>query len=396
MKKILLKMFLMLGLIGISNAAPIEVSENRQFDPFVKFIDVENLRLFSLQEVSNEFLIKVAKTYLLMLEDNSNIDLEMRSKFLDVSKNHFVFQRIGLEGPDYYERKFKANFGSLPQSRAPNNGPYRDNATDYIWEYNQGSESQLNEVVEHLLHTITNVVFAIQFKDWNWQEPSSMIRLATKEAIDKGIFNISDYQEILNRGDTEGFNRAISTEFAYWLIAAEWGYGDFFELPNSEFRLNNQNQIAKTLPIGHKMYKCYVEKILSPPKLKDLISIFPSIEKASYTVKSNKFDKYDCSNFIIEVNELENNYHNLVDDQQSSGFSNCDWNFKEIWEDYLDLNIREFNSNGYLFIVNGSDGRCEYGMGQEENEAFIDCNKWKDENSIDGECKLYSIGREVI
>jgi len=396
MKKILLKMFLMLGLIGISNAAPIEVSENRQFDPFVKFIDVENLRLFSLQEVSNDFLIKVAKTYLLMLEDNSNIDLEMRSKFLDVSKNHFVFQRIGLEGPDYYERKFKANFGSLPQSRAPNNGPYRDNATDYIWEYNQGSESQLNEVVEHLLHTITNVVFAIQFKDWNWQEPSSMIRLATKEAIDKGIFNISDYQEILNRGDTEGFNRAISTEFAYWLIAAEWGYGDFFELPNSEFRINNQNQIAKTLPIGHKMYKCYVEKILSPPKLKDLISIFPSIEKASYTVKSNKFDKYDCSNFIIEVNELENNYHNLVDDQQSSGFSNCDWNFKEIWEDYLDLNIREFNSNGYLFIVNGSDGRCEYGMGQEENEAFIDCNKWKDENSIDGECKLYSKGREVI
>jgi len=396
MKKILLKMFLMLGLIGISNAAPIEVSENRQFDPFVKFIDVENLRLFSLQEVSNEFLIKVAKTYLLMLEDNSNIDLEMRSKFLDVSKNHFVFQRIGLEGPDYYERKFKADFGSLPQSRAPNNGPYRDNATDYIWEYNQGSESQLNEVVEHLLHTITNVVFAIQFKDWNWEEPSSMIRLATKEAIDKGIFNISDYQEILNRGDTEGFNRAISTEFAYWLIAAEWGYGDFFDLPNSEFRLNNQNQIAKTLPIGHKMYKCYVEKILSPPKLKDLISIFPSIEKASYTVKSNKFDKYDCSNFIIEVNELENNYHNLVDDQQNSGFSNCDWNFKEIWEDYLDLNIREFNSNGYLFIVNGSDGRCEYGMGQEENEAFIDCNKWKDENSIDGECKLYSKGREVI
>lgn len=55
MKKILLKMFLMLGLFGISNAESIEISENRQFDPFVKFIDVKNLRLFSLQEVSNEF-----------------------------------------------------------------------------------------------------------------------------------------------------------------------------------------------------------------------------------------------------------------------------------------------------------------------------------------------------
>ena len=90
-------------------------------------------------------------------------------------------------------KKLNNAFGSLPQSRAIENGPYRDNVTDYNWEYKEGSDMQTNEVIEHLLHTITNVAFAIQFSDWNWEDPSSNIRLATKEAIDNGIFNISDY-----------------------------------------------------------------------------------------------------------------------------------------------------------------------------------------------------------
>jgi len=395
MKKLFLQLFLIIGLIGISYADPIKVHKNQQFNPFIKYIDVENLRLFSLEEVSNDFMAKVANTYLLMLKDNSQIDSAMRSKYLEIVKNNFIYQRIGLEGPEYYEKKLNNDFGSLPQSRTIEHGPYRDNVTDYIWEYKEGSDMQTNEVIEHLLHTITNVAFAIQFSDWNWEDPSSNIRLATKEAIDNGIFNISDYQEILNRGDTEGFYKAITTEFAYWLIAVEWGYGDFLELPNSEFRLRNQNEIAKTLPIGHRMYKCYVEKILSPPEFKNLFSIFPTNRKVAYEVKNNQFEEFDCSNVIDESNERKSN-KDRVQKQQDSSDVNCDWNFNEIWDEYLELNNREFNSNGYLFIVKGGDGRCEYGMGQDENEAFNDCNKWKNENNIYGNCKLYAKGEEAM
>ncbi|MBE29134.1 hypothetical protein CL646_03585 [bacterium] len=396
MKKLFLLFFLIIGLIGISYADPFKINKNRKFEPFIKYIDVENLRLFSLEEVSNDFMAKVANTYLLMLEDNSQIDPEMRSKYLEITKDNFVYQRIGLEGPEYYERKLNNDFGSLPQSRTVESGPYRDNVTDYIWEYKKGDDRQINEVIEHLLHTITNVAFAIQFLDWNWEDPSSMIRLATQEAIDKRIFNVSDYQEILKQGDSEGFNKAITTEFAYWLIAAEWGYGDFFELPNSEFKLRNQNEIAKSLPIGHRLYKCYVEKILSPPELKNLISIYPTNGKVAYEAISNQFEKFDCSNVIYKSNEWKNNNKDPIQKQKDSSYTNCDWNFIEIWDEYLDLNNNEFNSNGYLFIVNDGDGRCEYGMGQEENEAFNDCNKWKDENSIIGNCMLYAKGKEVI
>jgi len=396
MKQLYLKVLLIIGLIGTSYGEPMKVHENRQFDPFIKYIDVENLRLFSLEEVSNVFMEKVAKTYLLMLKDNSQIDLEMRSKFLKILKDHYVYQRIGLEGPDYYERKFNANFGRLPQSRTVESGPYRDNVTDYIWEYKERNDSQINEVIEHLLHTITNVAFAIQFRDWDWENPSSMIRQATKEAIDKGIFNISDYQEILDQGDIEGFNKAITTEFAYWLIAVEWSYGDFFDLPNSEFRLGNRNEIAKTLPIGHRMYKCYVEKVLSPPKLNDLLSIFPINGKAAYELENGQVEEFDCLNNFDESNNKENEGHKHVENQQTKSHANCDWNFEEIWNEYLELNNKEFDSNGYLFIVNGENGRCEYGMGNQQKEAFNDCSKWKHENNIIGQCKLYAEGEKVI
>ena len=298
MKKLLLKFLLVSSLMGISSIGADEsnlnIYEDQQSDPFVRYIDVQNLRLYSLDEVSNKFLKNVAKTYLLMLKTNSQINPEMRAEYLKITKNNYVYQRIGLEGTDYYEKKFNTSFNNLPQSRIVENGPFRENITDYIWEYRRENikSEQITEVIEHLLHTITNVAFSIQYSDWDWRNPSSMINLATQEAIDKGIFNISGYKEILNRGDEDGFNKAITTEFAYRLIAVEWGLGDFIGIPNDEFRIGNRKEISEKLPLGHRMYKCYVEKILSPPDLKSLLSIFPTNGKTNNQDSTNKIEDY--------------------------------------------------------------------------------------------------------
>ena len=400
MKKLLLNFLLVTNLMGISSIgadeANLKIYEDQQSDPFVRYIDVQNLRLYSLDEVSNKFLKNVAKTYLLMLDDDSHIDSEMRTKYLKIIKVNFVYQRIGLVGPEYYENKFNTSFDRLPESRTLENGPYRDNVTDYIWEYEEGSDRQINEVIEHLLHTITNVIFSMQFSNWDWEKSSSMIRLATQEAIDKGIFNISDYKEILNRGDKEGFNKAITTEFAYWLIAVEWGLGDFLGIPNSEFRLGDRQKIKEVLPLGHTIYKCYVEKILSPPRLSNLLSIFPSNGKINNQDINNKIEKYDCSNLVKDYakNIKENEYPDQEKDLNLK--ENCNGEIQEFWDEYLELNKREFNSKGYLFIVEGEDGRCEYGMGKNKNDAFMDCTKWKDENNITGQCELYAKDGEVL
>ena len=119
MKKLLLKFLLVSSLMGISSIGADEsnlnIYEDQQSDPFVRYIDVQNLRLYSLDEVSNKFLKNVAKTYLLMLKTNSQIDPEMRAEYLKITKNNYVYQRIGLEGTDYYEKKFNTSFNNLPQ-----------------------------------------------------------------------------------------------------------------------------------------------------------------------------------------------------------------------------------------------------------------------------------------
>ena len=74
----------------------------------------------------------------------------------------------------------------------------------------------------------------------------------------------------------------------------------------------------------------------------------------------------------------------------------CNRQIKGFWKDYLELNKSEFNSRGYLFIVEGEDGRCEYGVGINENDAFIDCTKWKEENNIIGKCMPYAKDGKVL
>jgi hypothetical protein len=100
-----------------------------------------------------------------------------------------------------------------------------------------------------------------------------------QEAIDKGIYDVSSYDDM--KGDKEGYNHVTTQEYAYWLVLAEWNY---FEPTgnkkqglsgNDEFKLGLPEEIAFELPIGHQLYKDYVEKILSVPDKDLIVSLFP-------------------------------------------------------------------------------------------------------------------------
>ena len=64
---------------------------------FTQHVDSNNLRIFGKEDVSLEFLNKVAQSYDAMFEDNSKIDQSMRSHYLTTSKDEHVYQRVGLE-----------------------------------------------------------------------------------------------------------------------------------------------------------------------------------------------------------------------------------------------------------------------------------------------------------
>ena len=67
----------------------------------------------------------------------------------------------------------------------------------------------------------------------------------------------------------------------------------------------------------------------------------------------------------------------------------CDWIVDEVYADLLNQ-----SSNDHLFVVVGNDGKCEYGRGTEKQDGFNDCEKHRKEKGINGECKLFAIGKK--
>ena len=247
-----------------------EIVEDDSYLDYHRYIDVAGLRMFVLPEVGEEFIYKVGEIYYLMLQKGEHIDQDIRSSYLKTVKNDFVFQKIGYEGPERY------GLDSDPPGIdcCPGKG-YEDNQTDFIWEYPSASgDDQIGEVVEHLLHTVTGVAFALEFTEWNWENPNSEIVLAMNEAIEKNIFDISSYERIKNSGNIEDFNRITSIEFAFWGIVTEWGYGDIYDLPHDEFTISTPSEVKEQLPLFHKLFEDTIKTIFTPPDKEYLREMF--------------------------------------------------------------------------------------------------------------------------
>ena len=247
-----------------------EIVTDTSFRDYQKYVDVAGLRIFALPEVSDEYMYKVAEIYFQMLQQGENIDNSLRSRYLNTVNNEKVFQRIGFEGPEYY------NFDSPNPSVdcCPGNG-YEDNHTDFIWEYKDANTiGTVGEVVEHLLHTITGAGLLLEFPEWSWEDTNSKIHKAMNEAVEKNIYDISSYEEIKNNGDIEGYNRVTVQEFSFWVIVTSWGYGDIFDLPHGEFEISTINEVRSELPLAFELYVDTIEKIFTVPDKELLKSLF--------------------------------------------------------------------------------------------------------------------------
>lgn len=267
-----MKRFLLLSLLFIFSCGGDSDDENVSSDnakiDFPNYIDSNSLRIFAREGVSEKFLNNVGLTYNEMFLNNSNISHSMRSAYLKTCKDKFIYQRVGVDG--------MANNSNFDPGTPPK--PYGDNATDYIWEMKTGGADQLGEVIEHLLHTVTAVGLYLTYTDWDYKNSSSQLCLAMNEAISKGIYDVSSYNNLKN---DDAYNRIITQEYAYWLILAEWdlyvttGKKDNGITGNGEFTIGTPSEIQSQLPLGHKLYQDYIEKIFSVPEKSKLSLLFP-------------------------------------------------------------------------------------------------------------------------
>ena len=286
------------------------IINDEQFAPFNRYIDVNGLRMFVLDKVKDEFVLDVANTFEAMFPQSSDtIDLTSQQLLLQTMKDFNTFQRIGYIGP--------------PENGEPASAPLSGGwefAQDYIWEKPSSSTaSQIGEVVEHLLHTITSISLKYTFPEkWDWDDPSSEVYLAMQEAIDKGIYNVSSYSSL--KSDPEGYNTIIVQEFVYWFVSAEWNYFEVMGLSvngsweggsNEEWSLLTAQEVEEQLPLAHKLYVESFSKLVQKPdgtKVTEWFSTDSSVAESTEDDTTSNTITLDESVYLREGTFLGNNY----------------------------------------------------------------------------------------
>ena len=269
---------------------------DKKYEPFNRYLDIINLRLFVLDGVSDEIVIKISKTYENMFQDNGSIDQSKRDTLLNTLKNNYVFQRVGGANPDAYGGEPPCCPDYAHHIDSENVNDFAHNASDYIWEKNpEESERQTIEVIEHLLHTITDQGFRHAFPEtWEWNNSNSLLNMAMNQAIEKKIYNIESY-EFMKNIDPIGYRKTIATEYAYWMILSAWNMFETAKISaNEEWNLDSAEELKDKLDLSWRLYEETVLPVLSVPDKNLIASLYSddiSVEaKTKQAAKNNDIE----------------------------------------------------------------------------------------------------------
>ena len=220
-----------------------------EYKPFTKKLSVYGITLIGRDDISDEFMRKVAKTIKEMFRQGGDIDSELQKEVL---RNMYRYRTVIplFLGEDH---KF------APSDEAAWVITKRQNSIcDIIME---GVPGQVNEVVEHILHHVTDVGLHYTFPDeWGISRTSKLYQ-ATQEAIDKKYYDVRQY----GKTDNEIRNLVLLQEYAYWVIFTAW---DLYEPygPEAEWTgIKNPDDLKNKLPLSYELFKSTIPKVMVSP-----------------------------------------------------------------------------------------------------------------------------------
>ena len=279
-----------------------------KFGPFKKYLDVYGIKLLGLgsvggqKSVSNNFLFKNAQLVQLLLNPlDPKINKNLQKKAVSYLKANKTIQKIGFKSYDSYSP-------SLDSGKYAGWDKVNDNYSnvDFVWDYSSEkipkdgptAKAQINENLEHLLHTITHFslpnIFPKQFVLYPKNKKSNLkkglLYNAFKQAVKNKVYDISDYKH-LNDGSQE-YQRLLLTEYVYCLTFAKWGFiKKFTEDGSLDPEWSNEHlttkAIKKSNPLGHKLFNSYISKVISKPSDEFLNQIFKDNGKGNPFYKQN-------------------------------------------------------------------------------------------------------------
>jgi len=231
-----------------------DILPTEEYKPFTKKLSVYGITLIGRDDISDDFMRKVAKTIKEVFPQNESIDGALQEEVL---RNMYIYRTVIplFKGEDH---KFTPS-----EQAAWDITTSQNSICDIIME---GVPGQVNEVVEHILHHVTDVGLHYTFPDEWGISKTSKIYFAMQEAIDKGHYNIEQYEE----DDEEEKNRVLIQEYAYWVIFTAW---DLYEPygPEAEWTgIKNPDDLKNKLPLSYEVFEETIPKVMVAPSISTL------------------------------------------------------------------------------------------------------------------------------
>ena len=221
-----------------------------EYLPFSKQITVCGITLIARDDISNNFMNKVANTIYYMFSITSYTDTLLQQQLI---QNLFKYKTVI---PLFYGEEWNI---SNSEGIAFDETKMGNSLCDIIME---DVPNQVMEVIEHILHHISNIgLHYTMNKDWGLSGESKLYKV-TKDAIASGDYNISQYSDI---SDTSIRNRVILQEYAYWIIYTAWDLRNNYGPSNSEWSIFTKNEFKKKQPRSYELFINSIPKVLTCP-----------------------------------------------------------------------------------------------------------------------------------
>lgn len=220
---------------------------------FSKNMNVLGLDFIAMEKVSNDFLKDVGQTMEEMFPQDSTLDLPRQHKVLNNLLQYKATIPVIVGHHDSMSEELMTEMENVYEKEC--------SICDVIMYKQPG---QTMEVVEHLLHFITDIGLHYEYpKTWAFNTTNSEVYIAMEEAIDKGFYNVNSYKDM--ESEKEIYQRVVVQEFAYWLISTHWNLQEKYGPQEDEWTIKNKEDLKDRFPKGYQLVENTVSKIMKAP-----------------------------------------------------------------------------------------------------------------------------------
>jgi hypothetical protein len=230
--------------------------------PFTKRLMVYGLTLAAGDDASDDFMRLVARAITEVFPRDENLDLAKQEEIL---RNQYLYKAL-IPVPVGEDMSFFEEDRETFMQLAGENS-----ICDIIMSDVPG---QVMEVVEHILHFVSDTGLHYAFPaEWGISKDSE-IALAMNEAIEKGYYEIEQYDEF---EDEEEHLRVLIQEFAYWAISTYWDLQEAYgPVGEAEWNIVTSAELKEKMPALYDMIERTIATVMVAPSLETLQQIGPT------------------------------------------------------------------------------------------------------------------------